>query len=133
MKKYTLIYLLLFLSSCSQDNDELAQPQTLLAGIAKNCSTPNTDVIQEVIQEYVNETSSTKAYQYLLTGSYQGRTIFIFGNCCPFCNTVITAYDCSGNYLGYVDSTNGGREGAIDDDKISNKARLWPKTPNCSF
>ncbi|MGW9684668.1 hypothetical protein [Flagellimonas sp. 2504JD1-5] len=101
--------------------------------IEKNCSNMNNEAIKEIIQEYVNETSSTKEYQYVLKAKYNGKTIFVLGNCCPNCNSVIMAYDCSGDYLGYVDSTNGGRENAIDDNKITNKEKLWPKTPNCGF
>ncbi|WP_420603428.1 hypothetical protein [Flagellimonas sp.] len=134
MKRKAVIYVMLvLLFSCSKGDDNSSQPSSLLGRIEKVCSKANTSSIKEKILTYLNEESSTQEYQYVLKGEYNGNAVFVFGNCCPFCNTVTQVFDCSGNLLGYVDYSNSGKENAINDNKITNKENLWPKTPNCNF
>jgi len=38
-------------------------------------------------------------YSYIQQADYQGQTVFIFGNCCPNCNTTVPVYNCQGEFI----------------------------------
>jgi hypothetical protein len=39
------------------------------------------------------------SYEYIQQATYRGQTVFIFGNCCPSCNTVVPVYNCQGELI----------------------------------
>jgi len=43
-------------------------------------------------------------FMYVQQGMYRGQQIFLFGNCCPFCNTTVPIYNCEGELLWYAGS-----------------------------
>lgn len=58
------------------------------------------------LKAYVDETEDSSQelskYFYVLKGIYNEETVFIFDNCCPFCNTIVPVYDCEGKSLGFL-------------------------------
>ncbi|WP_373520139.1 hypothetical protein [Aquiflexum sp.] len=74
-----------------------------------------------------SEPSGLGSYFYITQAEYTGETIFIMRNCCPHCNTVITAYNCEGTLLGVV-----GQESEIDASLILNERTIWkPDNSSC--
>lgn len=66
------------------------------------------------------EQSELAEYTYVMTGRYQGQSVFIFQSCCPFCNFAIIVLDCQGNSLGVLGSNDG-----IAVDDIENLTPIW--------
>ena len=56
--------------------------------------------LKSKIDELEQSDQETIKYFYVSQAEYNGSTIFIFGNCCPVCNTVIQAYNCDGDLIG---------------------------------
>lgn len=113
MKNYIYLFaLLVCLSfSCSED------PKPIEA-----CATDNVleDLpwLVEKIEEFEQSTFGQE-YSYISKGTYQSQAVFIFQNCCPFCNTVFTVYDCSGNFMDTLGS------GGISPSEITGMAVIW--------
>mgnify|MGYP005748228407 CR=1 FL=1 len=75
------------------------------------------------------EASSFPEYFYIVEARYNGETVFLFENCCPFCNSVVPVYNCNGDLLGYLSEQNG-----IDPSKISFVQIAWkPSNSSCNF
>lgn len=45
---------------------------------------------------------SFSQYFYVSWAIYESNTVFIYGDCCPNCNTITPVYDCSGNNIGVI-------------------------------
>jgi len=94
MKKYFII-VLLFTISCDNEVDIL---------IYNSCDAERPieqlDWLREKAQEMNEYDDDIKQYFYISQASYQDQTVFIFGNCCPFCNTVIPVMNCEGENIG---------------------------------
>ncbi len=45
---------------------------------------------------------SLSQYFYVSWAIYESNPVFIYGNCCPNCNTITPVYDCSGNNIGVI-------------------------------
>ena len=43
--------------------------------------------------------SELSIYSYLIQGTFQEESVFILGNCCPFCNWMPVVMDCQGNSI----------------------------------
>ncbi len=39
------------------------------------------------------------SYEYIQQATYRGQTVFLFGSCCPNCNTVAPVYNCQGELV----------------------------------
>ena len=113
-----------FLVSCEEDNRTPSN----------TCSV--NDPIMELfwltnrVEEFEQSTSEASKYFYISQASYLGNTVFVLENCCPFCNTVISVFDCEGELLGIL----GTRDEDIDPDSLDNKKVIWhPEDSPCSF
>jgi hypothetical protein len=62
-----------------------------------NVEVPLTDLIWLKNLLTTAADSDLSIYSYLIQGSYQNQTVFILGNCCPFCNWMPVVLDCQGN------------------------------------
>lgn len=134
MKRYMLILLLTVLFSCSKDQDNSIDTNSLSGIIEANCGENPSTVIKEKIELLINDTSILKDYLFVFKGNYQGKTVFVFGNCCPFCNSLPPeVLDCSGDFLGYIDYTNSQEGDVIANEKVTNRTAIWPETPICGF
>jgi len=110
MKKLSYLIMLIFLAgfSCQEEAEE---PTFAACGV------------QNPINEltWLNErTEQPWEYLYITQAEYTGETIFMMKNCCPYCNTVITAYNCEGTLLGVV-----GQGSEIDASLILNEKTIW--------
>lgn len=98
------LLLIVVATACHCDKNE-PQP-TLHCGVANPAE--NLPWLKAIIDEYKFEISGADVsensigygvYQYVLQSTYQGNTVFIFGNCCPNCNSVFLVKDCEGKVL----------------------------------
>ena len=84
----------------------------------------------------ITSSSELAIYFYITQAEYTGETIFIMRNCCPHCNTVITAYNCEGTLLGVV-GQNSEIDASlilIDTSSILNERTIWkPVNSSCSI
>lgn len=62
--------------------------------------------------------SSIREYLYIEEAQYKKDRVFIFDNCCPFCNTVVSVYAEEGELLGYMGSD-------IDADQLKDVKLFW--------
>lgn len=69
------------------------------------------------IEEMQRDQSGIGKYFYIAEGSYNGQTVFIFGNCCWMCSTIVPVYNCDGVLLFYLNGTNS--------EKIGGYTLLW--------
>lgn len=75
------------------------------------------------------EPTELGSYFYITQAEYNKESIFIMRNCCPYCNTAITAYNCEGTFLGVV-----GPESEIDGSQLLNERVIWkPANSSCSI
>ena len=97
MKKFSYLMMLVFLVgfSCQEKSEEpvfeacgVKDPLNELAWLAERTAQ--------------NEPTELGSYFYITQAEYEKEIIFVMRNCCPFCNTVITVYNCEGTLLGIV-------------------------------
>lgn len=89
-KQICLVGAIMILFSCSDTDEEIC-------GINKP-----TEDLSWLKNEIVDRDASTQdlnKYFYIVEATFKFRTVFIFENCCPFCNTAIFVYDCGGNRI----------------------------------
>ncbi|MBL0739723.1 hypothetical protein [Chryseolinea lacunae] len=65
--------------------------------------------LRDRITELKTNNAELAKYFYVQQSTYQGQTVFIFGNCCPFCDSIFLVRDCAGNTL---DIASGSVDGA---------------------
>ena len=99
MKKILLqtILLLFLISSCNNtDNDDKNN--------TCNVSNPIEDLTW--LKDKITELEQTSSYEsgeiYISQANYNGNTVFIMGNCCAVCNTIVPIYNCEGESIGYI-------------------------------
>lgn len=64
------------------------------------------------------ENSDWGKYAVVTRAKYGYETVFIFGNCCPFCNTILPVYNCSGEQVGIIHDN-------IDESILDNDILVW--------
>ncbi|RNI26194.1 DUF6970 domain-containing protein [Rufibacter latericius] len=87
---YTLCLLCLFvLTSCEEET------------ICKTCEVGNP--VQEIgwLNAKAQQLEQSDYCQFVQTGNWEGRTVFVLGNCDPLINSISSVYDCDGNLLCY--------------------------------
>ena len=110
-----MIFVSAFLISCAEQEEPREDVAWLAAKI-----------------ENMEQDQGLGKYMYILTGSYEDATVYIFGNCCPHCNTVTTVYDSEENLLGIIDFTGVGN--GIAPSSIQNVKVYWsPKKSACNL
>ncbi len=118
--EYILTLCFLFFLSCTKDD------------VQKACY--NEDPVEELewLSSQISEleAGSLSEYQYIKQAEYKGELVFVFGNCCPFCGSVFSVYNCSGEKIGHL----GNREEDIDFSKLENVTLIWkPNNSQCNF
>jgi hypothetical protein len=67
-------------------------------------------------------------YTFVEQAIYKNETVYIFNNCCPFCNTIVPVLDCSGRKLFLLSG------GESDNEKLHNRFIIWkPADYACTF
>jgi hypothetical protein len=123
MQRAFLLFLMvsLVISSCSKDELDPIQA----------CATDN--VLQDLpwlaeLIEGLEQSEIGSKYSYISQAVYEGQTVFVLQNCCPFCNSIYTVTDCAGNDLGFIGS------GGIDPSTITSSEVIWKSSENtCAF
>lgn len=106
---FTILIILCLLVSCREETDpkracSVDNPVEDLAWLASQ------------IQEW--ESTNWREYAFVTQAKYENETVFIFGNCCPMCNTVIPVYNCSGERIGIINYD-------IDEHILKNEVLIW--------
>jgi hypothetical protein len=92
MKIFFIIPFIFLTVSCSSDNTiKTCSEQDPIKNLGWLSS--KIDELEQMDQEFIKS-------RYVSQAEYNGLTIFIFGNCCHSCNTVIQAYNCDGELIG---------------------------------
>lgn len=74
--------------------------------------------------------SGMSQFLYVTQARYGFTTVFIFGNCCPNCSSIIPVYNCSGDRIGYI----GNGDGDIDANLLNSDVLVWKAdNSSCNF
>jgi hypothetical protein len=116
MKNYTRILALVvtfFAFSCEKD-------ESLTCGIANPAE--KLPWLRTMIESW-EANSTIYPYMYVQQGTYLGQTVFIAGNCCPFCNAYFPVFNCEGEEI------NG-----ISTQDLTKLTTIWqPENSQCTF
>ena len=122
----SLLFLSLAIAACENcDPDEVVGPACSVENPVEELAWLR-DEVRARLQEPINEYTQ---YQYIAQAEYQGETVFIYGNCCPYCNSFIPVFNCSGEKIGSL----GYREEDIDFSVLEQAVVVWkPKGYSCN-
>ncbi len=97
MKKPLLFVILLLLTffSCKCDDN---------FNNTCNVSNPIEELewLKEAFEELKQSSLAHTGEVYISQTHYRFSTIFIFGNCCALCNSILSVYNCEDRILGYI-------------------------------
>lgn len=114
-----------FVFSC-----ESTDVNTEKAKLKDLCSSDNpTEELAWLKQEIQSiKASALTEYFYVEQADLMGEPVFILGNCCPFCNTIIPLYNCEGEIICYLSDC------PSIASKIKNNKVIWKSDDNmCNF
>ena len=115
MKKLSFLILSIFFASFSCQ-EKAEEPTFEVCGVK--------DPVKELawLAERIASSgqSELNKYFFITVADYNEETIFLMKNCCPFCNSVVTAYNCEGTFLAVV-----GSESEINPSLILNEREFW--------
>ncbi len=83
--------------------------------------------LNEKITEIENTSGDLLKYQFIDQAIcreslfHKGKTIFVFNDCCPNCNTVVSVYSCDGEFIGLIGAT----DGFINPNRIIDSKSIW--------
>jgi hypothetical protein len=123
MKRYILLFTIVTFVTLSCDED--AEPGT-------TCSVQNPVEDLEWLAAAIQDLSESAMSEYLWVSKakYRFMTVFIFGNCCPNCNSIFSVYNCSGEYIGFI----GTGEGSVDPGILDKDVIVWTtEDSGCNF
>ena len=116
MKKLLLVssFILLGLLSCTHDRDDN------LKNVC-NVANPTEDLpwLKDKIQELEQSSLYASGEIYISQTTYNGDNIFIIGNCCATCNTIVPIYNCEGDVLGSIG------DGTFDTNLLETDVIIW--------
>ena len=96
----------------------------LIISCKEDVDCDNLDWMDDKVKEI--EMSELSQYFYITQAEYKNMEVYIFRNCCPFCDTVISVSNCAGESIGYLNSD-------IDSGKLRNEYVIWrPDTFSCT-
>ncbi|HEY0654917.1 MAG TPA: hypothetical protein VGD65_17385 [Chryseosolibacter sp.] len=82
-------------------------------------SDPATDLPWLAAEIAELEQSSLARYLYVKQSRHKSESVFIFANCCPFCSSVYTVFNCAGERIGSI----GEQEFPLE--LLSNGRTIW--------
>jgi hypothetical protein len=95
MRNYSKIILLVIASlitfSCEKDDKD---------SLTCNVANPAEELpwLKSIIHSW-EANSTIYTYMYVQQGTYLGNTVFLAGNCCPFCDSYFPVYNCAGEEI----------------------------------
>ncbi len=114
------------LLGCNNDDDEI--------DCLFNDPVQDLSWLNEKITEIENTSGDLLKYQFIDQAIYQeslfhkGKTVFIFNNCCPNCNTVVPVHNCNGEFIGLI----GPADGFINPNRVTGSKSIWfPDNSEC--
>ena len=112
MRHYFCLFTLCCCLSCANEDNDVA--------VIAACGVPNPiedlDWLQNRVQELRENESDEAQYFFVSQAVFKGETVFIFNNCCPFCNIVAPVFDCAGLQIGLLN--NEVPEGELSDTQL---------------
>lgn len=111
------LVLLLMVYACQEQEKDLTS-ELFKCG---NLGEPIAEIpwLKEAVDKIEVDTSFSRRYVSISQASYNSRTVFFFGNCCPNCVTEpVSVYDCEREILGRI-----GVE--IGKDELENTATIY--------
>ena len=75
--------------------------------------------LKEIKNDFVVYSSGKSGEIYISLSKYNNNTLFIVGNCCAACNSIMPVYNCKGEELGHIGDTN------FDFDLLENDVIIW--------
>jgi len=81
--------------------------------------TENLEWLKEIKTDLEESSSGQSGEIYISQAKYNNNTLFIVGNCCAACNSIMPVYNCKGEELGYIGDTN------FDFDLLENDVIIW--------
>ena len=124
MKNILWLALPFFLLTSACENCDPEGPVALSACSVDN---PTEDLawLREEIQNREQQPGEDLTqYLYIAQAEYEGETVFIYGNCCPNCNTIVPVFDCAGERIGLL----GYGEEDIDFAIMEEAVAIWKPT-----
>lgn len=120
MKRYfVFIALTVFALSCNDEHD----PGRMCA-----VTNPAEDLDWLASDIEVWKRSQLAEYAYVSAVEYEGTTVFIYGNCCPYCNSIFQVYNCSGEVIGSMG------DGNFDTSLLEHAEVIWKgENSSCFF
>lgn len=112
MTKYLLLFAIFSIALLACEDEPVT---------ANECFT--SDPVQELAwldtQIQNLEGSVSSEFLYVSQNDYNDMVVFIFGNCCPYCNYIIPVYNCAVEFIGNVgNGTDSIDQSVLDDDQI---------------
>jgi hypothetical protein len=89
---YLLILALVLVFSCEEDDSD----PIIACGIENPAE--NLPWLKAEIESF-EEFPEFYKYMYVQQGTYLGQTVFLVGNCCPFCDSYFPVYNCEGEEI----------------------------------
>lgn len=60
--------------------------------------------LQDRVQELRDAESDEARFFFVSQAVFRNETVFIFDNCCPFCNAVAPVFNCTGAQIGLLNN-----------------------------
>ena len=93
-----LVLVFIYIVSCGNDDNS----------IINTCSVANPleelEWLKKIIEDI--EQSTLVDDVFISQANYKGETVFIIGNCCDLCNSVIPVYNCTGDLINILGCSN---------------------------
>ena len=120
-KTYILLFALVLAFSCEKDDGDPVP--TSACGVENPGE--NLPWLKTMIESWKGYPDLYK-YMYVLQGEYDGQTVLVISNCCPFCDSTTPVYNCDGQLLWYAPEH--------PDREITNSKIAWkPDNSECTF
>ena len=90
----------------------------------------------EIASREQRDPSEFTQYFYIAQTEYRGETVFVDGNCCPTCNTVVPVLNCEGELIGLLGYGEENEEDInyIDFSILERATIIWkPKGGTCAL
>ncbi len=122
MKPHFLLLLSFLVLSCSNDD---GLPVIAACGVANPIE--DLDWLETRVQELRDNVNEESQFFFVSQATFNNETVFIFDNCCPFCNTVSPVFNCSGELLGVLNDE-------VPEAELSNSQVVYrPNDFSCEF
>ena len=89
-----IIGIILIVFSCKNDSVEKF-------GNICGVSNPTKELawLKKEISNREQTSTETNKYFFIEQANFEGQTVFIYNNCCPFCDTIIQVFNCEGKEI----------------------------------